>query len=47
MSVSRRENMGFLDDMEVDDSCVASILESPMTPREARRKIQDDPRCLP
>ena len=36
MSVSRRENMGFLDDMEVDDSCVAPILESPMTPREAR-----------
>ena len=36
MSVSRRENMGFLDDMEVDDGHAESTLESPMTTREAR-----------
>lgn len=36
MSVSRRENMGFLDDMEVDDSNTASTLKSPMTTQKAR-----------
>ena len=36
MSITRRENMGFLDDMEVDDNRVASTLESPMTTQDAR-----------